>query len=83
MPGKRHDSQTVTTLSLNKDLLSLVEQARLKMPGNINRAEFIRMALSEKLTRMGVDVSEDITRAPDRARLIEAVKVETKKTRKK
>lgn len=83
MPGKRHDSQTVTTLTLHKELLALVEKARLNLPGGVNRAEFIRSALAEKLMRLGVTVPDEITHAPDRARPLEEFLPKSKNKPKK
>lgn len=67
MPGARDESQTVMTVSMPKLLLSLVERGRAKLSG-INRAQFVRDALSEKLKSMGLSVPEDAVKVPDRVK---------------
>jgi hypothetical protein len=67
MPGKRDPSQTIMSVSLSRKLLSVVDSARVKKLRGVNRAQFIRDALAEKLSRMGIDVPLEDIIAPDRA----------------
>lgn len=66
MPGKRDPSQTIMSVSLSRKLLSVVDSARVKKLRGVNRAQFIRDALAEKLERMGIEVPLEDILAPDR-----------------
>ena len=63
MANQRHDSMTAISISLDKSLLGIVEQARLRM--RKDRSTFIREALAEKMRGMGIDVPDDLLFPPD------------------
>ena len=64
MPGKRDPDQTLMTVSLSKKLLGIVDKSR-----KVNRAQFIRDALSEKLASMGIPVPGSALDVPDRVKV--------------
>lgn len=72
MPGKRDPSQIIITASLSRNLLALVDSARVKKLRGQNRAQFIRDALADKLMRLGIHVPDGETLAPDRVALNDA-----------
>lgn len=64
MPGKRDPDQTLMTVSLSKRLLGIVDKTR-----KVNRAQFIRDALAEKLASMGIPVPCAVLEVPDRVKV--------------
>jgi len=64
MPGKRDPDQTLMTVSLSKRLLGIVDKTR-----KVNRAQFIRDALAEKLASMGIPVPGSVLEVPDRVKV--------------
>lgn len=51
------------TVSLSKRLLGIVDKAR-----KVNRAQFIRDAIQEKLESMGIPLPEQVLAVPDRVK---------------
>jgi hypothetical protein len=51
------------TVSLSKGLLKIVDTRR-----KVNRAQFIREAIAEKLASMGIEVPGEVMAVPDRAK---------------
>jgi hypothetical protein len=52
------------TVSLSKRLLGIVDKTR-----KVNRAQFIRDALAEKLASMGIPVPGSVLEVPDRVKV--------------
>lgn len=63
MANQRHDSMTAISISLDRDLLSKVEMARVR--SRKDRSSFIREAIAEKMRSMGIDVPDDLLFPPD------------------
>lgn len=63
MPGARDPDQTIMTVSLSKRLLGIVDKSR-----KVNRAQFIREALAEKLASMGISIPGTALEVPDRVK---------------
>ena len=49
---QRSDDQTVTALSLSKDLFAAMEKARAEL--HMDRSNFIRYCLAKELKKLGV-----------------------------
>jgi hypothetical protein len=64
MASPRTNTQKLLTLHVDAELYAAAEKAR----GRINRSQWIRDAIAEKLARENVAVSEDAVLPPDRGR---------------
>jgi hypothetical protein len=66
MPGKRAPGQKMITFWADGELLTTLDSAR-KRPPKLDRSQFIRNALIDKLRDLGYPVDEALAQAPDRA----------------
>jgi hypothetical protein len=63
MPGARGSNQKLISLHVEEELYEAAEKSR----GRVNRSQWIRDAIVEKLKREGIPLPEGIELAPDRA----------------
>ncbi len=66
MPSQRSKDQRLLNIAVKESFLVQVDEAlaALKIP---NRSEFVRLAILEKLTRLGVEIPEELGLPPMRA----------------
>lgn len=66
MPNQRRPGQTFIGAQLSEDLLSALEAGRKKL--RLDRSQFVRDAILEKLEELGIKLPGDLAMPPDRAR---------------
>ena len=69
VPNARSKDQIAISFWLDSQLLRDIDIAR----GRKDRSQFIREAIAEKLTRMGIRIPESLIYAPARAKVISIV----------
>ncbi len=68
MPNQRASDRTNITFWADGDFLAMIEMGRRKVGRGLDRSQFIRDAIKEKLEGLGYAVPDVITLPPDRAR---------------
>jgi hypothetical protein len=63
MPNQRNDRMKAISISMDAELLALIETARKQL--RVDRSTFIRIASLEKMRRLGMQVDDDLQYPPD------------------
>ncbi|HVU28381.1 MAG TPA: hypothetical protein VHG71_11680 [Verrucomicrobiae bacterium] len=64
VPNKRHPDQTLIAVAMDKQLRKAIKVGREQI--RRDQSTFIRLAIVEKLNRIGIPVDEKLALAPDR-----------------